>query len=101
MKYIAFITMLMLVLSGCKPIESTNRVQYEDKTSVVDARVLQWNDDVEIKALTDVNGTWTIQTTIGTEWSLCIENPKESNALCCYDGLLTIREDGELVDYAE
>ena len=83
-------------------MESTTRVVYEDGTPANQARVQQWNADTEIKALTDVNGTWTILTTVGTEWSLCVENPRDNNALCCYDGsILTIREDGELVEHAE
>lgn len=95
MKYLV----LSFVLLGCN-IESKNRVIYEDKTPVQHARVQQWNADTELKTLTDANGTWIFHVPVGTEWDLCIEDPKDNNALCCYEGgILTIDETGELVDY--
>ena len=86
----------MLVVNGCQSVESTNRVVYEDKTPVVRGNVLQWNDETDLRTLTDSNGTWTFTVPVNEEYSLCIEDPNNSNTLYCYDGLLTVDEFGEL-----
>ena len=89
---------LALILASCESVESKNKVIYEDRTPVMKARVIQWNDDTRIETLTDVNGTWAARLIVGTEWNLCIEDPKNDNTLCCYEGLLAVNEDGNLKD---
>lgn len=97
MRYI----LVVLLLVGCESVESVNKVVYEDSTPVKQARVLQWNDTTRIETLTDVNGTWAITLTVGTEWNLCIEDPQNNNTLCCYDGILTVNNEGELLKEKE
>ena len=85
-------------LHGCE-VESKNKIQYEDGLPAFKTRVIQWNNEVYIDTLTDVNGTWKHILPIGTEWNLCAENDRDNKGLCCYEGTLTINETGELVDY--
>ena len=89
--------LVALILGGCN-IDSKNRVIYEDGTPVIKARVLQWSEEVDLKGVTNTEGYWTFKVPVASEWNLCIENPLDENSLCCYNGLLTVDETGELID---
>ena len=87
MKWLLF----AIILAGCETVEISERVIYEDSTPVVDAKVIQWNDTYKGTTRTDENGNWSLNVPPDTVINLCIENPQDNNAKCCYqeDGLLT------------
>ena len=72
-------------------VEVRERVIYEDKTPVKNAKVIQWNDSFKGTTYTDEDGNWKLDVPPDVVINLCVENPRDNNSRCCHqeDGLLT------------
>ncbi len=91
--------LLLLYLTGCQIVTTTDRVNYEDGTPVEFAQVHEWNDEWSSITQTDEDGTWHMNAPAGAMIHICITEWDRGIGTACYDGLLQVPyEDGSLGD---
>ena len=73
------------LLNGCDTVTIKERVLYDDKTPVTEAKVTQFNETFKGGTFTNDNGEWTMEVPEDVFIGLCIEEYERDIGKACYE----------------